>query len=346
MRIAQVAPLYEKVPPPLYGGSERVVSWLNDELIRKGHEVTLFASGDSTTKGRLIAPCQRSLRSDKNAIDKIAPYVLMVEKVSQMANEFDIVHSHADYWLYPLARRLNIPVVTTCHGRMDLAQNLYAEFPDVPLVSISEAQRKPIPWANWQATIYHGLPTDLYQFKEKPGKYLAFLGRPNEEKGVLPAIRIAKAVGMPLIIAGKVDAADDQYFSRVVEPYLSDPDIQYIGEVDDAGKNELLGNAYALLFPINLPESFGLVMIESMACGTPVVAFECGSVPEVIQNGENGFKCRTIDEGIEAVKRISEINRLTCRRIFEERFSVGKMADQYIALYQRLRSVSRLLYAV
>ena len=288
MRIAQVAPLFESVPPKYYGGTERVVSYLTEELVCQGHEVTLFASGDSVTKAHLVAACRRSLRLDKHCIDQLSHQVLMLEHVFQRAAEFDIVHFHVDYLHFPLSRREQLTHVTTLHGRLDIPDlvPLYHEFRDMPVVSISNCQREPLPWANWQATIYHGVPADTYQFRAEPGSYLAFLGRISPEKRVDRAIKIARQVQIPLKIAAKVDRVDKDYFEGVVEPLLRDSLIEFVGEIGDGEKDEFLGHAYALLFPIDWPEPFGLAMIEAMACGTPVIAYRSGAVPEVMENFE------------------------------------------------------------
>jgi len=282
MRIAQVAPLFESVPPKYYGGTERVVSYLTEELVCQGHEVTLFASGDSVTKAHLVAACRRSLRLDKHCIDQLSHQVLMLEHVFQRAAEFDIVHFHVDYLHFPLSRREQLTHVTTLHGQLDIPDlvPLYHEFRDMPVVSISNCQREPLPWANWQATIYHGVPADTYQFRAEPGSYLAFLGRISPEKRVDRAIKIARQVQIPLKIAAKVDRVDKDYFEAVVEPLLRDSLIEFVGEIGDGEKDEFLGHAYALLFPIDWPEPFGLAMIEAMACGTPVIAYRSGAVPE------------------------------------------------------------------
>lgn len=338
MRIAQVAPLYESVPPKYYGGTERVVSYLTEELVRQGHEVTLFASGDSITKAHLVAPCRRSLRLDRNCIDQLAHHLLLLELVFKNTRYFDIIHFHIDYLHFPLTRRQKTPTLTTLHGRLDIPDliPLYKEFKDIPVVSISNAQREPLPWINWQGTVYHGLPEDLYTFKETPGKYLAFLGRISPEKRVDRAIEIAKRVGMELKIAAKVDKVDQAYFEAVIEPLLKDPLVEYIGEIGEGEKNAFLGNAYALLFPIDWPEPFGLVMIEAMACGTPVIAYRRGSVPEVLVEGVTGFTVTTLEDAINAVERVSRINRKQCRQVFEERFSASRMAQDYLAIYQQL----------
>jgi glycosyltransferase involved in cell wall biosynthesis len=271
-KIAQVAPLYESVPPKYYGGTERVVSYLTEQLVRQGHEVTLFASGDSVTKARLVAPCRPALRLDKHCLDQLAHHVLMLELGLEEAASFDIIHSHIDYLHFPLSRCQPISHLTTPHGRLDIPDlvPLYEEFSEIPVVSISNAQREPLPWLNWLGTVYHGLPDDLYRFRESPVKHLAFLRRISPEKRVDWAIEIAKRLGMQIRVAAKVDDIDREYFEDVVVPLLKDPLVEYVGEIGDGEKDEFLGNAYALLFPIDWPEPFGLVMIEAMACGTPV----------------------------------------------------------------------------
>lgn len=338
MRIAQVSPLYESVPPKYYGGTERVVSYLTEELVRQGHDVTLFASGDSLTKAHLVAPCRRSLRLDKHCIDQLAHHILMLEMVFKEPDRFDIIHFHIDYLHFPISRRYRTPHLTTLHGRLDIPDlvPLYKEFREVPVVSISNAQREPLYWLNWQGTVYHGLPEDLYTFREEPGKYLAFLGRISPEKRVDRAIEIAKRIGMPIKIAAKVDNVDKDYFEDVVEPLLRNPLVEYVGEIGEGEKDEFLGNAYALLFPIDWPEPFGLVMIEAMACGTPVIAYHRGSVPEVMEEGVTGFIVQGLEEAIEAVRRVSTLSRKRCREVFEKRFSASRMARDYLTIYQRL----------
>lgn len=338
MRIAQVAPLYESVPPKYYGGTERIVSYLTEELVRQGHEVTLFASGDSVTNARLIAACGRSLRLDKLCVDQMAHHMLMLEKVFQRAKEFDIVHFHVDYLHYPLSRREPITQVTTLHGRLDIPDLVpfYHEFDDMPVVSISDAQRHPLPWANWQATVYHGLPIDLYRFQPEPGSYLAFLGRISPEKRVDRAIEIARRVGMPLKIAAKVDNSDKNYFESAIKPLLRNPLVDFIGEIGDGQKEEFIGNAHALLFPIDWAEPFGLVMIEAMACGTPVIAYRMGSVPEVMEDGHTGFIVQELDEAVQAVRRVPELSRRRCREVFERRFTAARMARDYLEVYANL----------
>lgn len=338
MRIAQVAPLYESVPPKYYGGTERVVSYLTEELVGQGHDVTLFASGDSVTAARLVAPCYRSLRLDKSCIDQMAHHVVEIEKVFRSASQFDIIHSHLDYLPFPLARRERTPVLTTLHGRLDLPDliPLYREFSEMPVVSISDAQREPLPSLNWQGTLYHGLPANRYTFREEPGNYLAFLGRICPEKRVDTAIEIAKCAGMELKIAAKVDRVDREYFNAVIHPLLDHPLIEYVGEIGEGEKDEFLGNAYALLFPIDWPEPFGLVMIEAMACGTPIIARCRGSVPEVMEEGVTGFICDSVEEAIRAVEEVANLKRKWCRQAFEKRFTVTQMALGYLAIYERL----------
>jgi len=337
MRIAQVAPLYESVPPKYYGGTERVVSYLTEELVRQGHDVTLFASGDSETKAHLVAACRRSLRMDKHCVDRLAHHMLMLENVVQRAAEFDIVHFHTDYLHFPLSRREQITHVTTLHGRLDLPDlvPLYQEFREMPVISISNGQREPLPWANWQATVYHGLPADMYQFRDKTGTYLAFLGRVSPEKRVDRAIEIAKQVGIPLKLAAKVDRVDKDYFETVVEPLLRHPFVEFVGEIGEGEKEEFLSNAYALLFPIDWPEPFGLVIIEAMACGTPVIAYPGGAVPEVMEEGHTGFTVEGLEDAVEAVRRVPELSRKRCREVFEKRFT-ARMAHDYVQVYERL----------
>ena len=338
LRIAQVAPLYESVPPTHYGGTERIVSYLTEELVAQGHDVTLFASGDSRTKATLVAACPRSLRLDPACVDQLADHVLMLERVMQRADEFDIVHFHIDYLHFPLSRRQRLTQVTTLHGRLDIPDlvPLYNEFREMPLVSISNAQRAPLPWVNWQDTVYHGLPVDRYRFRPETGQYLACLGRISPEKGIDRAIEIAKQVGIPLKIAAKVDRADRDYFAQVIEPLLDHPLVEYLGEIGDDRKDEFLGNAYALLFPIDWPEPFGIVMIEAMACGTPVIAYSSGSVPEVMEQGRTGFIVDQLEDAVQAVRRVPLLSRARCREIFEERFTAARMARDYLDVYTRL----------
>jgi glycosyltransferase involved in cell wall biosynthesis len=338
MRIAQVAPLYESVPPKHYGGTERVVSYLTEELVREGHEVTLFASGDSVTTARLVAACRRALRLDKDCVDPLAHHILLLENVFRHADDFDVIHFHVDYLHFPFSRRRPIVDVTTMHGRLDIPDlvPLYEEFRDMPLVSISNAQREPLPWVNWQATVYHGLPQDHYRYRPEPGKYFAFLGRISPEKRVDRAIEIAKQTGIPLKIAAKVDPVDQEYFETVVEPLLREPLVEYISEIGESEKDEFLGNAYALLFPIDWPEPFGLAMIEAMACGTPIIAYRQGSIPEVMEEGRTGFIVNELEDAIAAARRIPELSRKRCREMYEQRFTAARMARDYLRVYERL----------
>jgi glycosyltransferase involved in cell wall biosynthesis len=336
MRIAQVAPLYESVPPRLYGGTERVVSYLTEELVRQGHDVTLFASGDSTTAARLVAPCRRALRLDRCCVDPLAPQTLLLEMVLREAESFDVVHFHTDHVHFPLSRRMSIRHVTTLHGRLDLPElgPLYREFADVPLVSISNAQRKPLPGANWRGTVYHGLPTDLYRFHAERGRYLAFIGRLSPEKRADRAIEIARRVGVPLRIAAKVDRNDREYFETVLRPMLADPLVDFVGEIREGDKNDFLGRAMALLCPVDWPEPFGLVMIEAMASGTPVIAFRRGSVPEIVADGVSGLVVDDLDGAVRAVERLPRLRRAACRAAFESRFLASRMAADYVTIYR------------
>jgi glycosyltransferase involved in cell wall biosynthesis len=340
MKIAQVAPLFESVPPQCYGGTERVVSFLTEELVRQGHDVTLFASGDSQTEAKLIAGCPRALRLDERCVDSLAHQLVLLERVFREAHRFDVIHFHCDYLHYPWSRRHRCCHVTTLHGRLNIPDlvPLYREYAGEPVVSISDAQRQPLAWANWQGTVYHGLPDDLYHFHDKPGKYLAFLGRISPEKRVDRAIRIARRVGMKLKIAAKVDAADRVYFEEQIEPLLKKNRslVEFVGEIGDEAKDEFLGNAHALLFPIDWPEPFGLVMIESMACGTPVIAYRNGSVPEIMDDGVTGFVVENVKQAVRAVERVASLSRAGCRRVFERRFNVRRMADDYLSIYRRL----------
>jgi glycosyltransferase involved in cell wall biosynthesis len=339
MRIAQVAPLSESVPPKLYGGTERVVSFLTEELVRMGHDVTLFASGDSRTSAVLVPVCPQGLRLNTTCRDHLAPHVLMLEKVIQRADEFDVIHFHISQMHLPVARRLPQTVhVTTLHGRLDLEElgPLYREFTDVPLVSISQAQRGPLEDAGWIGTVHHGLPPTLFEFHEAPGSYLAFLGRISPEKRLDRAIAIATACRVPLRIAAKIDPADHDYYEQQIRPLLDNPFAEFIGEVGEDEKGEFLGNAAALLFPIDWPEPFGLVMIEALACGVPVVAFSGGSVREIIEHGVTGFVVDSLDDAIAATCQIDRIDRRACRAAFERRFTSTRMASQYLQIYRRL----------
>jgi glycosyltransferase involved in cell wall biosynthesis len=338
LKIAQVSPLFESVPPKLYGGTERVVAYLTEELVRQGHDVTLFASGDSVTGARLVATCDEALRLDPNCRDFLAHQIVQLHAVISQAHRFDIIHFHIDYLHYPFSARQSVPHVTTLHGRLDLPDLgcVYRAFPDVPVVSISDAQREPVAWANWQATIHHGLPQGLYRLQPERGRYLAFLGRVSPEKRLDRAIAIARGAGMPLKIAAKVDKNDRAYYEKEIVPLLDGPDVEYIGEISEKEKNDFLGGAHALVFPVDWPEPFGLVMIEAMACGTPVITCRRGSIPEVIDEGVTGFIVDSVEEGIRAVARVSELSRERCRAVFEERFSVARMASDYVKVYEHL----------
>jgi glycosyltransferase involved in cell wall biosynthesis len=344
MKIAQVAPLAEAVPPKLYGGTERVVAYLTDALVELGHDVTLFASGDSATKAILAPVWPRALRLDPEVRDHFAPMFMQLETVARRAHEFDVIHSHLDYFGYPLLRRLGTPSVTTLHGRLDLRElpALYRLYGDIPVVSISDSQRVPLPEANFVATVLHGLPQNLLSKGEGRGGYLAFLGRVSPEKAPDAAIRIAARAGIPLKIAAKVDRVDQEYFKTTVEPLLGQADVEFIGEIREDQKQEFLGNAAGLLFPIAWREPFGLVMIEAMACGTPVIAFENGSVPEVLEDAVTGFIVHSEDQAVEAVLRIDTLDRARIRGEFERRFTAQRMAQNYLKLYERLVQARRL----
>ena len=339
LKIAQVAPLSESVPPKLYGGTERVVSVLTDELVRQGHSVTLFASGDSRTSATLVPVCPQAQRL-MGCIDPLAAHMLMIEQIAQRADDFDIIHYHVAPLHFPIARRMATPHLTTLHGRLDLPDlvPLYEEFSEIPLVSISDAQRAPLPNQNWVATVHHGFPERDFCFHPEPGSYLAFLGRISREKRVDRAIEIAKACGWPLRIAAKVDPSDVLYFKNEIAPLMEHPLIEFIGEISDTEKSAFLGQARALLFPIDWPEPFGLVMIESLACGTPVVAFRGGSVDEVIEDGVTGFVVDDLDQAIDATKRTHTLDRRACRDAFTRRFSESRMASSYVRLYRQLIS--------
>ncbi len=338
MRIAQVAPLHESVPPKLYGGTERVVHFLTEELVRQGHEVTLFASGDSQTSAELRAVVPKALRLDPECRDPVAPHILLVDLAARLARDFDVVHFHTDYLHFPLMRYVDATHVTTLHGRLDMKelQTVFEAFPDMPVVSISNSQRRPLPRARWVGTVYNGLPEELFTFRPEPGDYLVFLGRISPEKRPDRAIQIAVRAGVPLKIAAKIDKVDQEYYQTVVRPLMDHPLVEYVGEVNEQEKNELLGGALGLLFPIDWPEPFGLVMVEAMACGTPVIAFPLGAVPEVMRDGVTGFVVRDVDEAVAAVARLPEIDRAACRRHFEERFSARRMAQDYLAVYRRM----------
>src|ERR1700751_5704805 len=338
MRIAQVSPLYESCPPQLYGGTERVVSYLTEELVRQGHEVTLFASGDSQTEATLRAACDRALRLDPRCKDPLPHHLVMLNHVARSAEAFDIIHFHADLLHFPLFAPLWGKTLTTAHGRLDLPDllPLFREFPMMPLVSISNAQRTPMPWANWNGTVYHGLPTGLYTRGRGDGGYLAFIGRICPEKGLDKAIKIAQKAGIPIKIAAKVDKVDLDYYNSRIKRLLKAPGVEFIGEIGEREKGEFLGNAVALLFPIDWPEPFGLVLIEAMATGTPVIAFGRGSVPEIIDHGVTGFVVDSVEEAAAAVPLARALDRGSIRRRFEARFTAEQMASDYLALYDTI----------
>lgn len=340
MRIAQVAPLCEAVPPRLYGGTERVVHYLTEALVTQGHQVTLFASGDSQSSAQLV-PCRdKAIRLEGSPLhSELAAHLLMLDEVAARSAEFDIIHLHVDLLYAPSLHAVAYKTLTTTHGRMDLKgyPEFFQRFQAFPLVSISNAQRTPLPTANWFGTVYHGLPQALYRFSPQPATlpYLVFLGRISPEKRPDRAITMAKACGIPLKIAAKVDKADRDYFQDQIKPLLSHPLIEFLGEVGEADKAKLLAGALGLLLPIDWPEPFGLVMIEAMACGTPVVAFRCGSVPEIVTPNRTGFVVNTLEEGIAAVSQLGQLNRRAIRQTFEQRFSADVMAQQYASLYQQ-----------
>jgi len=347
MKIAQVAPLTEAVPPKLYGGTERIVAYLTDELVSLGHDVTLFTSGDSVTTAKLEAVWPRALRLDERIRDYIAPHIVLLEKVARRIHEFDIIHIHVDYLGYPVLKRLGVPFLATLHGRLDLPElkPLYQLFDDVPVVSISDSQREPLPEAHYVATVHHGLPERLLLPGFGAGGYLAFIGRISPEKAPDAAIRIAAKAGLPLKIAAKVDKVDREYFIERIEPLLSQPHVEYIGEIGDDQKADFLGKAAGLLFPIAWREPFGLSMIEAMSCGTPVVAFRNGSVPEVVDDGVTGFIVEDEDQAAAAVRRLPTLDRARIRRVFEQRFTARRMAEDYVTVYRGLIARERPLKA-
>jgi glycosyltransferase involved in cell wall biosynthesis len=339
MKIAQIAPLMESVPPRLYGGTERIVSYLTEELVRLGHEVTLFASADSITAAELVGCASMALRLDGNIRDPIPYYMLMLNRVRELAEEFDILHFHIDQFQFPLFAQMADRTVTTLHGRQDSPdlKPLYLGFSEMPLVSISNDQRRPVANANFVATIHHGIPTNLYKPVYNPrGGYVAFLGRISPEKRPDRAIRIARMLGIPLKIAAKVDKVDEAYFCERIAPLLNDPGVEFIGEINERSKTEFLNQAQALLFPIDWPEPFGLVMIEAMACGTPVLAFRQGSVSEIVDQGVTGAIVATMDEAVRMLPQVLALDRRAVRRRFEQRFSSARMATDYVALYRSL----------
>jgi glycosyltransferase involved in cell wall biosynthesis len=338
MKIAQIAPLIESVPPRLYGGTERIVSYLTEELVRLGHDVTLFASGDSITSSDLVPCCARALRLDPTVRDVIPHFMLMIDKVRERAEEFDVLHFHIDLFHFPLFRSLAARTLTTLHGRQDLGdlKPFYSRFSEMPLISISDDQRKPLPHANFVATIHHGIPAGLHRPSFEQGSYLAFLGRISPEKRPDRAIRIARAVGIPLRIAAKVDKVDEDYFRSDIAPLIAGGGVEFVGEINEREKTKFLGEAAALLFPVDWPEPFGLVMIESMACGTPVLAFRRGSVTEVIEDGVTGKLVDSEEEAVAALPALLSYARRTVRQRFEERFTATRMAKDYVDSYRQL----------
>lgn len=343
LNIAQVAPLYESVPPKQYGGTERVVSYLTEELVALGHQVTLFASGDSVTKAALIPACERSLRLDSQCVDQLVHHIGMLQQILDESHRFDLIHFHIDYLHFPLSRLMRLPQITTLHGNLGIPdlKPFYKMFRDMPLVSISMEQRTPLPDVNWVGNVHHGLPSDFLKPRYSQGKYLAFLGRVSREKGLERAIDIAIRSGIPLKVAAKIDKNDQEYYEQQIRSLLEHPLIEFIGEINDREKNDFLGDAMALVFPIDWHEPFGLVMIEALACGTPVVAYNKGSVPEVIDHGITGFIVTNQDDAIKAVQNIDIINRHDCRRVFDERFTAARMTRDYLNVYNRLLEMER-----
>jgi glycosyltransferase involved in cell wall biosynthesis len=343
MRIAQVAPLFERVPPVTYGGTERVVAYLTDALVELGHDVTLFASGDSCTRARLVPAAPQSLRLDTACRDTMAPQIRELELVSRMAHRFDVIHFHTGFLHLPLTRHLPAPSVTTMHGRLDFAElgPMMGDFADSPFVSISNHQRRPYPNQTWCATVYHGLPPRLLPFRARPDDYVAFVGRISPEKRVDRAIEIARRAGLELRIAAKIDAVDTPYFEREIAPLMDQPHVRYLGEIGEQEKARLLGGARALLFPIDWPEPFGMVVIEALSCGTPVLAWPHGSVPELLEPGVTGWIVDSIDDAVAALAHADTIDRAACRAAFEARFTAERMARDYVAVYKRLRESSR-----
>ncbi len=347
MKIAQIAPLWESVPPQRYGGTERIVSYITEELVRQGHDVTLFASGDSVTTAKLEEICPQALRLNTGIFNRDAPQVLLQERAfGQMADQFDLIHSHLDFLGFPIARRVKTPVVTTLHGRLDLPElvPVFREFSEMPLVSISNAQRRPLPFSNWVGTVHHGLP-DLYHPNYQPGQYLAYLGRISPEKRPDHAIMLAKRVGIPLKMAAKVDPADEAYFRAEIEPMMRHPLIEFIGEITDDEKDDFLGNAIALVCPYDWPEPFGIVLIEALATATPVLAYRRGSIPEIIDHGVTGFVSDTLEEMIASVQHLGTIDRQACRASFDRRFTARRMVQDYVKIYEDLVRGNQVLSA-
>jgi len=342
MKIAQIAPLYESVPPKLYGGTERVVAYLTDELVNLGHDVTLFASGDSVTRARLVSISPQALRL-RNHLDPLAYHILQLQEVFERVHEFDILHFHIDYLHFPFSYNNNLTTITTLHGRVDIddLKPIYKKFADMPVVSISDAQREPLPIANWIGTVYHGLPLNLYKKGEGKGGYVTFIGRISPEKRADRAIEIARQAGMKIIIAAKIDRADEVYFENEIRHLFELPHVEYLGEVGEKDKAELLANAVAMLFPIDWREPFGMVTIESLACGTPVIAYKHGSVSEIITHGKTGYVVQDIAQAVEALKQINKISRDECRASFENRFTATIMAKNYLRLYEKLVNANK-----
>ncbi|TMI91002.1 MAG: glycosyltransferase family 4 protein [Bacteroidetes bacterium] len=337
MRVAQIAPLYESVPPKLYGGTERVVAYLTDELINQGHKVTLFASGDSNTKARLIPISQRALRL-YNHLDTLAYHILELQEVLERRNEFDILHFHTDYLHFPFTYNNPVTTITTLHGRLDIddLKPIYQKFRKMPVVSISDSQREPLPMANWIGTVHHGLPLNLYKKGEGKGNYVVFVGRISPEKRVDRAIEIAKRANLKIKIAAKIDKADQVYYEKEIKHLFTEPHVEFLGEVDENQKAELLEDAFAMLFPIDWREPFGIVTIEALACGTPIIAFNHGSVPEIIEPGKTGYIVESVSEAVTALQKTDKISRDDCRQSFENRFSATIMAKKYVQLYEKL----------
>jgi len=338
MRIAQIPPLYESIPPKLYGGTERVVSYLTEELVKQGHEVTLFGTKDSVTSASLYTVCDQAMRLNPGCRDPLAWHIYQLQLVMENAGEFDIIHFHNDYLHFPLSSHGHYRHITTLHGRLDLEdlKPIYKKFAHIPVVSISNNQRQPLSHINWISTVHHGLPEKLYRPGDGKGNYLAFLGRISPEKRPDRAIEISKKTGIPLKIAAKVDKADEEYFEQKIKPLLDHPLVDFIGEIGEEQKEEFLGNALALLFPIDWPEPFGMVMIEALATGTPVIAFNHGSVPEIIEHGKTGFVVNNTQQAIEAVEKLNLISRTFCREVFERSFTSTVMAENYVALYDQI----------
>jgi glycosyltransferase involved in cell wall biosynthesis len=338
MRIAQIAPLTEAIPPKLYGGTERVVSWLTEELVALGHDVTLFASGDSLTSAQLEAGWPRALRLDGNIRDANALHMAMLEKVRRRSRDFDMLHFHLDYYPFSLFMRQATPFLTTLHGRLDLPEHqlVFKTFSSAPLVSISNSQRKPVPNAGWVRTIHHGLPERSLVPRQVKPSYFAFLGRISPEKAADAAIRIAQQCGVPIKLAAKVDKVDTEYFESEIRPLLDSADVEFVGEISDAEKSDFLSGAICLLAPASWPEPFGLVLIEAMACGCPVIAYKAGAIPEVIDEGVTGFVVEDEPGAIEAVGKLSRLSRPDIRKVFERRFTARRMANDYLAVYRDL----------